>query len=80
MFNLFKSTPKKFIGHYLDPIKGYYNKEIIPQSDADAKKLADFADGVNLYFVAYYENGERLESMVPASKKNIWLQLKQSQY
>lgn len=80
MFGLFKSTPKKFVGHCLDPVKGYHTKEITPDSESDAKKLMDMADGVNLYFIAYYENGERVESLVPASKKAIWLQLKQSQY
>ncbi len=80
MFGLFKSSPKKFTGHYLDPAKGYYTREITPESDSDARKLVDMADGVNLYFIAYYENGERVESLVPASKKAIWLQLKQSQY
>jgi hypothetical protein len=78
MFGIFKSTPKKFIGHYLDPLKGYYTKDIIPESEADSKKLMEIADGVNLYIVAYYENGERSETMVPASKKQVWLQLKQA--
>jgi hypothetical protein len=76
MFGIFKSTPKKFIGHCLDPIKGYHTKEITPDSDVDARKLMELADGVNLYFVAYYENGERTETMVPASKKQAWLDLK----
>lgn len=67
MFKFFKPPPKKFIGHYLDPLRGYHTKEITPESEEDSKKLMNIADGVNLYFLAYYENGQRFETMVPAS-------------
>ena len=80
MFGLFKKTPPVFIGHYLDPMRGYHTKEITPESDDDAKKLTLIADGNIIYFLTYYEAGEPVTSMIPASQKHVWLKLKRDQY
>jgi hypothetical protein len=81
MFRFFKkSVPEKFVGHVLDPMKGYYTTEIVPSSEADGKRLAEIADGDKIYILVYYEQGERVENLVHASKKNVWLNLKNSQY
>lgn len=80
MFGLFKKTPQVFIGHYLDPMRGYYTQEIISDSDDDAKNLATVADGKIVYFLTYYENGEPITRMIPASQKQVWLDLKRNQY
>ncbi len=80
MFSLFKSTPKKFVAHCLDPEKGYHTKTITPSTEADAKALAQMADGENLYFLYYFEEGEKIEQIVPASKKDVWYQLKNQHY
>ena len=80
MFGLFKKTPPVFIGHYLDPKRGYYTEEITPESDGDAKKLAQIADGNIVYLLTHYENGEPTTRMIPASQKQVWLKLKRDHY
>ena len=80
VFGLFNKTPKKFIAHRLDPARGYYTDEIVPNSEADAKRLAQLADGEKIYFITYYEDGEPIENIVPASKKELWLNLKREHY
>ena len=80
MFGLFNKVPKKFIAHRLDPMRGYYTDEVTPDSDADAKRLAQIADGEKLYFITYYEDGKPVENIVPASKKQLWINLKIEQY
>ena len=80
MFGIFNKTPKKFIAHRLDPMRGYYTDEVIPDTEDDAKRLAQIADGDKLYFITYYEDGQPIENIVPASKKQLWLKLKNEQY
>ena len=80
MFNIFNKTPKKFIAHRLDPLRGYYTDEVVPESDEDAKRLAQIADGDKLYFITYYEEGKPVESLVPASNKRVWINLKNTQF
>ncbi len=80
MFGFLKSTPSKFTGHFLDPERGYYTSVITPDSPTDAKKLAELADGENIYFIVYYENGERVEQFVPASQKAAWEQLRRTNF
>jgi hypothetical protein len=80
MFGLFRSTPKVFTAHCLDAKRGYYTTEVVPESDSDAKRLAEFADGNNLYFITHYENGESVENIVPAAQKALWLALKKEHY
>ena len=57
MFGFFRSVPKKFVGHVLDPMKGYHTTEIVPSSEADGKRLAEIADGDKIYILVYYEQG-----------------------
>ena len=73
-------SQKKFIAHCLDPMQGYHTKEITPNSEDDAERLSQFAEGGNLYFITYYEDGEPVEQMVPASQKQIWLNLKKTDF
>jgi len=80
MFNIFNKMPKKFIAHRLDPLRGYYTDEVVPESDEDAKRLAQIADGDKLYFITYYEEGKPVESLVPASNKQVWINLKNTQF
>jgi len=80
MFGIFKKNPQSFVGHYLDPMKGYFTKEITPETDFDAKKLAQIADGNIIYFLTYYEEGNPVTRTIPASQKKIWLDLKREQY
>lgn len=80
MFSLFKKTPQVFVGHYLDPVRGYHTKKITPESDDDAKSLALIADGNIVYFLTYYEDGEPATSMIQASQKDVWLKLKRDHY
>jgi hypothetical protein len=80
MFGIFNKSQKKFIAHCLDPMQGYHTKEITPNSEDDAERLSQFAEGGNLYFITYYEDGEPVEQMVPASQKQIWLNLKKTDF
>lgn len=80
MFGFFNRPPKKFIAHHLDPMRGYFTDEVIPDSEDDAKRLAQIADGDKLYFLTHYEDGKPVETIVHASQKQHWMNLKNEHY
>jgi len=77
MFGLFK---KSFTCHVLDSGRGYYTSEITPSDVESERKLTAIAEGKNLYMIIFYEDGQKKEQFVPASRKDVWLKLKRENY
>ena len=80
MFGFFKQPPAEFVGHVLDPMRGYYTSVITPERASDAEKLKTMADGNSLYIIVHYEDGEPHQTFVHASQKAGWLKLKASSF
>jgi hypothetical protein len=71
----------KFLVHALDPVRGYYTKEITPKDRSDARKLIEhYAHGNEIFQLSYFENGERVEQFVPKEDIDTWLKLKRNKY
>jgi hypothetical protein len=71
----------KFLVHVLDPVRGYYTKELMPKDRSDARKLIEhYAHGNEIFQLSYFENGERIDQFVPKEDLNKWLKLKRNKY
>jgi uncharacterized protein YbgA (DUF1722 family) len=71
----------KFLVHALDPVRGYYTKEITQKDRSDARKLIEhYARGKEIFQLGYFENSERVEQFVPKEDIDTWLKLKRNKY
>jgi len=71
----------KFLVHVLDPVRGYYTKEITAKDRGDARKLIEhYAHGNEIFQLSYFENGERIDQFVPKENLDKWLKLKRDQH